>query len=240
MVKLAAPSRPKIRELVVERLKEFIVDEQLQPGDRLPTETTLAARFGVSRLSLREATKSLELLGIVTSKAGVGLTVGQLEIERVTNHLGFHPALHRSSPLQLLETRIVIEIGALPHAARRMQEDPSIGESLQQLVDGFRGARTLQAWIEQDIAFHRALLDASGLTALVAFHDLLQIFFVRFRASVKMAEWKQGIESHQRVLNLLQAQDIDGAVNELRQHIESHKLRMQVEIQADAQNEIAS
>ena len=186
--------------MVVERLKSFIVAEGLNPGDRLPTETVLAARFGVSRLSLREATKSLELLGILTSKAGVGLTVGQLDLERVTNHLGFHPALHRASPLQLLETRILIETGALPHAARRMQEDPAIGDQLQMLADQFRGARTLQAWIDRDIEFHRALLDASGLTALVAFHDLLQIFFQRFRASVKMAEWKQGVESHQRVL----------------------------------------
>jgi GntR family transcriptional repressor for pyruvate dehydrogenase complex len=227
MIQLDALPRPKIRDVVVERLKSFIIAEQLNPGDRLPTETVLAARFGVSRLSLREATKSLELLGILKSKAGVGLTVGQLDLARVTNHLGFHPALHRASPMQLLETRIVIETGALPHAARRMREDATIGASLQLLVDEFRGARTLQAWIDRDIEFHRALLDASGLTALVAFNDLLQIFFQRFRASVKMAEWKKGVESHQRVLDLLEADDVTGAVEELRSHIESHKSRMQ-------------
>jgi len=227
MTELQTLPRPKIRDVVVERLKSFIVAEGLNPGDRLPTETVLAARFGVSRLSLREATKSLELLGILTSKAGVGLTVGQLDMERVTNHLGFHPALHRASPLQLLETRILIETGALPYAARRMQEDPGVGDRLQTLADQFRSARTLQAWIDRDIEFHRALLDASGLTALVAFHDLLSIFFQRFRASVKMAEWKQGVESHQRVLDLLKANDVPAAVDELRVHIESHRIRMQ-------------
>lgn len=227
MIELQSLPRPKIRDVVVERLKSFIIAEGLQPGDRLPTETLLAERFGVSRLSLREATKSLELLGVLTSKAGVGLTVGQLNLERVTHHLGFHPALHQASSLELLETRILIEIGALPHAARRMREDPTIIARLQLLADQFRSARTLQAWIERDIEFHRALLDASGLTALVAFHDLLQIFFQRFRASVKMAEWKQGVESHQRVLDLLAADDVPAAVEELRTHIESHKARMQ-------------
>ncbi|HEY2839630.1 MAG TPA: FCD domain-containing protein [Pirellulales bacterium] len=227
MIQLDSLPRPKIRDVVVERLKSFIIAEGLNPGDRLPTETVLAARFGVSRLSLREATKSLELLGILKSKAGVGLTVGQLDMARMTGHLGFHPALQRASPMQLLETRIVIETGALPHAARRMQADPAIGAALQNLVDQFRGARNLQAWIDRDIEFHRALLEASGLAALVAFNDLLQVFFQRFRASVKMAEWKRGVEGHQRVLDLLQAADVAGAVEELRSHIESHKTRMQ-------------
>ena len=83
----------KIRDVVVERLKSYITSGGLKPGDRLPNETELAVKFGVSRLSLREATKGLELFGIVESKAGVGLTVGQVNLERVTGHLGFHPAL---------------------------------------------------------------------------------------------------------------------------------------------------
>lgn len=57
--------RPKLRDIVAERLKSFIVTENLRAGDKLPTETELAAQFGVSRLSLREATKALEFLGIV-------------------------------------------------------------------------------------------------------------------------------------------------------------------------------
>jgi DNA-binding FadR family transcriptional regulator len=55
-----------------EPVAEYIVDASLKPGDRLPTETELAARFGVSRLSLREATKALELLGIVEARPGKG------------------------------------------------------------------------------------------------------------------------------------------------------------------------
>ena len=101
--------RRKIRDVVAERLKSYIVSEELAPGDRLPTETELAEQFGVSRLSLREATKSLEFLGIVESRTGVGLTVGQIDLQRVTDHLGFHPALHRADPLQLIETRLIID-----------------------------------------------------------------------------------------------------------------------------------
>ena len=220
----ALPKR-KIRDVVAERLKSFIVDEGLEPGDRLPTETELAETFGVNRLSLREATKSLEFLGIVKSRTGVGLTVGQIDLDRMTDHLGFHPALHRADPLQLIDSRIVIETGVLPHVARRMGEDASIYPSLQEIVDRFGTAKKLQTWIDLDIEFHRALIEASGLAPLVAFGDLLQVFFRRFRDSVKKAEWKNGIASHQRIIDQLRDQDVDGATSELRQHIESHKHR---------------
>jgi GntR family transcriptional regulator, transcriptional repressor for pyruvate dehydrogenase complex len=215
--------RQKIRDVVVERLKDLISSGDLKPGDRLPNESELALRFGVSRLSLREATKALELFGIVESKAGVGLTVGQVNLERVTGHLGFHPALQNGSPGQLIDTRIVIETGALPYTAKRMASDPTVYESLTKRVQAFRGTRDLQKWIDLDIAYHRALLDASGLAPLVAFNDLLQIFFQRFRESVKKAQWQWGIESHQRIIDLLRDQDVARASDELRLHIEANR-----------------
>jgi GntR family transcriptional regulator, transcriptional repressor for pyruvate dehydrogenase complex len=223
---LGTVPRLKIRDVVAERLKSYIISENLSSGDRLPTETELAKSFEVSRLSLREATKALEFLGIIESRPGVGLTVGQIDLERVTHHLGFHPSLHKADPNQLIDSRVVIETGVLPHVSRRMAEDSTIHASLQALVDRFRSARKLQQWIEVDIQFHRALIESSGLRPLVAFGDLLQIFFHRFRDSVKTAEWKVGIESHQRLIDHLQDQEIDAATAELRQHIQSHRQRI--------------
>ncbi len=222
-----SPPRLKIRDQAAQQIKELIATDRLVPGDRLPTETELAATFGVSRLSVREATKSLEFLGIIQSKPGVGLTVGQLDLTRITDHLGFHPALHRGDPLQLIDSRVIIETGVLPHVSRRMTTDPAIHAGLQSLVDQFRSAQDLQTWIDLDIAFHRTLLEASGLAPLVAFGDLLHVFFHRFRESVKKAAWKQGIASHQRIIDHLQAQDVPQATDELRTHIESHKQRME-------------
>lgn len=218
--------RPKIRDVVAERLKSYIIEEELVPGDRLPNETELAESFGVSRLSLREATKSLEFLGILKSQTGVGLTVGQIDLDRVTNHLGFHPALHSADPHQLIDSRVIIETGVLPHVARRMAADATIYSSLQAIVDRFSGARKLEDWLKLDIEFHRALIDASGLQPLVAFGDLLQVFFRRFRDSVKKTEWKAGTESHQRIIYDLKDQNVERAVEELKAHIESHRQRM--------------
>ncbi|MEX2188502.1 MAG: GntR family transcriptional regulator [Pirellulales bacterium] len=218
--------RRKMRDEIADRIKEFIAADRLTPGDRLPTESELARRFGVSRLSVREATKALEFVGIVEAKTGVGLTVGRFDLARVTDHLGFHPSLWGASPRQLIESRVVVETGVLPHVARRMAEDDSIYASLLVIVDGFRSARDLQTWIDLDIRFHRTLLESSGLAPLAAFGELLEAFFGRFRDSVKRAEWKQGVESHQRIIDLLRKQNVKGATAELRTHIESHRRRI--------------
>lgn len=218
--------RPKVRDLAAEQIKQYIVQQKLFPGDRLPTETQLAETFGISRLSVREATKALEFLGIVESKTGVGLTVGQIDMKRVTEHLGFHPSLLQVEPQQLIDSRVILETGVLSHVARNMAADSAIEQRLRVLVERFRAARDLNTWIELDIQFHRTLLEASGLQPLVAFGDLLRVFFQRFRESVKKAQWQVGIESHRCLIDLLAAGDVSGATAKLRKHIESHKERI--------------
>lgn len=218
--------RRKVRDQATEQIKQYIVSQKLSPGDRLPTETQLAETFGISRLSVREATKALEFLGIVKSKTGVGLSVGRIDMGRVTEHLGFHAGLLDVDPQQLIDSRVVLETGVLPHVVRRMVADPSIETRLRELAERFHAARNLKTWIDLDIQFHRTLLEASGLQPLVAFGDLLHVFFQRFRESVKKAEWKAGAESHNRIVDDLAKGDVATATAELRKHIESHRERL--------------
>ncbi len=218
--------RSKLRDVVLSRLRKYIVNESLRPGDRLPTETELAARFGVSRLSLREATKSLEMLGIVQAKPGRGLTVGHVNMDRVTEYLGFHPALQNVAPDVLIDTRLVIETGVLPHVADRMSRDPAIYEKLDGINRELRQARTVQRWVESDMAFHRELISASGLFPLMAFSDVLDVFFQRFRESIKKAEWAKGIDGHQHIIDALRQGRVEDSEKCLRVHIESHRGRV--------------
>jgi len=197
--------RQRRSDMVAHRIRELIVDNSLLPGDRLPTEHELAGRFGVSRLAVREATKALEFLGLLEASPRRGLTVGALDLQRVTPFLQFHPTLRETTPDSLIDTRIVLETGGLPWVATRMREDASI------------------------IRFHRQLLQASGLAPLVAFHDLLDIFFQRFRPRLPDElhrdgdDWQRGVESHLEIVDALRAGDVLSACNQLRSHIESHR-----------------
>lgn len=219
--------RKRLSDTVADRIRDHILDNKLQTGDRLPTEHEFAHQLGVSRLAVREATKSLEFLGLLDASPRRGLTVGQFDLERVTPFLQFHPAVREATPAQLLDTRVVIETGGLPFAIRRMKENPTLYDELAAIEAEFHKVKTLSGWIELDVAFHRQLLEASGLTPLVAFNDLLQMFFQRFRESVKKAQWKQAIDSHKRILDALRAGRLEPACDELRSHIESHRQRME-------------
>lgn len=218
--------RQRVSDVIADKIKRFIHDNGLRAGDRLPTEHELADRFGVSRISIREATKALGFLGILDAKPGRGLTVGRVDMGRVTEYLGFHLTLANYPPQQLIDTRVVLEIGVLSHLATRMSEDPSIYDHLQALNEEFRQTRDIERWIELDIMFHRQLLEFSGLAPLLAFHDLLEIFFRRFRESVKKAEWKEGLDGHQQIIDALRAGDLTLASTVLRCHIESHRNRI--------------
>ena len=216
-----------MRDQVSEQIKQYIIEGKLMPGDRLPTEHQLADTFGISRLSVREATKTLEFLGIVESKTGVGLSVGRINMERMTKHLGFHAGLLDADPQQLVDSRVIIETGVLPHVARRMADDPSIETHLRSLAEQFGTARDLKALIEIDIQFHRSLIEASGLQPLVAFGDLLALFFQRFRKAIEKSDFRKvGAENHLRLVDLLATGQVAAASDELRKQIEDNKKRL--------------
>jgi GntR family transcriptional repressor for pyruvate dehydrogenase complex len=221
--------RKRLSDTVADRIRQHILENDLHAGDRLPTEHQFADRLGVSRLAVREATKSLQFVGLLEASPRRGLTVGTLDLERVTPFLRFHPAIREVTAEQLIDTRVIIETGGLKFVARRMRHDRSIYEDLSAIVAQFDKAKTLSAWIELDVAFHRRLLEASGLAPLVAFNDLLQIFFARFRESVKRAEWKLAIKSHQRIVELLARGKVRLASDAMQSHIESHRDRTEAD-----------
>jgi len=218
--------RPRLSDMVADRIRGYIQENGLQPGDRLPTEYEFAARLGVSRLAVREATKALGFLGLLEASPRRGLTVGALDLGRVTPFLEFHPLLRETTAAQLIDTRVILETGGLPQVVERLREDTTLYDGLLSAAEAFRSAKDVATWIELDITFHRLLLEASGLAPLIAFHELLEIFFRRFRESVKKAEWRSGIESHLRLVEHLHEGRVEEARLELRKHIESHRERM--------------
>ena len=96
---------PRVYEGVVEKLKASISSGELQPGDPLPSERRLMDDFGVSRSSLREAFRVLELLGLIESIPGKGRFVRR----PASTDEGEPIPLEDSALLELMEARRVLE-----------------------------------------------------------------------------------------------------------------------------------
>jgi GntR family transcriptional repressor for pyruvate dehydrogenase complex len=218
-----AIERRNLSEVVAERIRQYIIDNGLKAGDRLPTEQELSDRFGVSRVSTREATKALGFLGIIDAAPRRGLVVGRIDMKRLTSYLSFHLAISDFPRQQLLDARIVIETGALAHAMRRMAEEPELYGRLTEATAAVEAAPDLDGRIAADAAFHRALLDASGVSPLMAFHDLLTIFFDRFRRSLASGDWETGFRQHRQIIDALRAGDLTLACDVLTRHVDHHR-----------------
>ena len=212
--------------MVAEKIKDLILQHELRPGDRLPTEQELADRFGVSRISVREATKALGFLGIIDSAPRRGLTVGTLDMDRVSRYLGFHFAVSDFPVEQLIDTRVVIETGGLRYTCVRVQDEPDICTKLDEINRKYKEAESNEERFQYDLEFHRQLLAASGIDALVAFHDLIQIFFQRLRASLEKTNFERAADAHGRIVDAVQRNAVNEATELLRVHIEFHKGRI--------------
>lgn len=213
--------RRKTSDILVDQIKQYITSHDLKPGDHLPTESDLAKSFGVSRISVREATKTLGFLGIVEAKPGRGLTVGRMDVGRLKESLSFHPAMYDVPGDELVDTRVIVESGIVPYVAKRMAADPEIYNQLNTLNDELRRATDPTTYVKLDAAFHQLLVVSSGLTPLAAFSDLLQVFFERFRKLVKK-NWRGGVDVHQEIIDAMRDGNLPLAAKLLHAHIEAH------------------
>ena len=156
------PGRRAFEEILFQ-LERAIVSSDLAAGDRLPPERELAARFKVSRTSVREALRVLEALGLVRVRRGADN--GATLLERPDNALEplfrFHLALQHVSLANLVEFRTVIESWTAQAAAALQLEDNLRGAdaALRQTE-----AQELDppAFLALDIEFHLELARAAG------------------------------------------------------------------------------
>ncbi|MCE5268146.1 MAG: GntR family transcriptional regulator [Planctomycetaceae bacterium] len=214
--------RQRLSEALTARLRKYIIDHDLKPGDPLPTEREMVERFGVSHTVVREATKALDFLGIIDAAPRRGMVLDNFDFDRVSEYFGFHFALSDYPKDKLLKSRSVIETGALPYTMEAMRQDPSLYPKLQKLAQAAPDVDSVDdRWIEYDIAFHRGLVEASGLAPLASLCDLLQAFFHKFRTA--MGDVHKGQEAHSQIVEALHAGRLDVATGLLRSHFEFYE-----------------
>lgn len=145
-------TRMSAAEAVFADIRDAIVSGRIAVGDKLPAESALATRHGVSRSVIREALRSCTALGLTETKTGRGTFVVR---DRVTGDLDIGDYDAR----ELMEARPHVEIPSAGWAAeRRTDEDLQV---LEGLTDEMRSEDDHQAWVLLDGQFHTAVARAS-------------------------------------------------------------------------------
>lgn len=168
------PIRPtRIYAEIVDQILKLISRGDVTSGHKLPSERQLAEQLNVSRSALREAMTALEVLGIVEIKAGVGIFIGTNsgpDNSGVMDEVA--KLIAKVGPLELLETRMLIEPGAAEMAAERRTADDlrAMDDAVRQMEFELQEGR--DAW-EPDWGFHRAVATATQNPLIEAVFDHL-------------------------------------------------------------------
>lgn len=207
---------------VLRELRGYIRARDLNVGDRLPTERDLAEALGVSRATVREAMNSLESVGIVERKPRRGTTLGQVNLSLLGELLRFSLIRTRADLEEMLAVRRMLEVNMLPMIAANATEE----DWARMAEANRRMAAEIDIWphvAEADLAFHRALLTATGNGMLYQFYGLIREFFDEISMYYPGDEKKvrRAVEEHHTLIDLLRAGNVADAQKVMEAHLSS-------------------
>jgi GntR family transcriptional regulator, transcriptional repressor for pyruvate dehydrogenase complex len=219
-----ATEATSITDAVVRRLEDLVLGE-LEPGAELPSEAELAARFQVSRLTVREAARSLQARGLVETHHGRRTMVAHPNAAPIG---GFFTAAVRRDPrqlLDLLEVRRALEVHIASLAAA--QASRTAVSAMELALAAMReAAEDPVALHEADIAFHASLASGAGNQLLRFLIEAMEEPLRASRMRSMRGHLARGgtvadvIEQHALILERVKARDAKGAAAAMAAHLE--------------------
>lgn len=213
-------SRDTLVTEIAQHLMAFLLSGQVAPGTRLPSERKLAETFGIGRSALREAMKSLNLLGIVEVRQGDGTYLKRTESDLLPQAIEWGLLLGQPRTLDLVEARRHIEVLVARLAAERANE-VTVRE-LRQILRQMKDDRS-DVFVEQDVAFHMKLAEIAGNSVLAdVLSSIRTLLRVWMRRVVEAAgETGTSYREHAKVFEAVRRGDPEAAGAAMAAHMES-------------------
>lgn len=228
----ATPPRGAARrwEHVVTGIRELIRRDGLKQGDRLPGERQLAERFGVSRGTVREAMQFLGAIGLVATRHGDGSVLRAASSSTLRNTWRDWVAKHQGRVLELIEARMGSEMLAAELAARRA--GPEHLERMAEALRAMKAARDATAFVQCDLAFHSAVLQAAGNRTLREIAEALGAELVPERAALADLAGRvtRSHAEHLAIYAAIRAGDAARAREAVRAHLASVQHDVLIEV----------
>lgn len=218
-----------LADRVYRELLALIIQGDLQEGDRLSTEQTLAEQFKTSRPTVREALSRLRADGIITSRQGAGTFVTRRPDPDLPR---FMPLESLSDIRRCIEFRIVIEAGAASLAAN-MADETDLAQIQQELARLQTAVASDILGVQEDFDFHMAIARASknhffvSVIASIQQQVLFGMNLLRnFSLSTNPERRLRVQAEHVAVVQAIQQRDSAAAEAAMRLHLENTRSRM--------------
>jgi len=230
-MKVAVRNEYNLSERVTQYLVKYIQDNDLKPGDRVPSEVQVTGKLGISRGVVRQAYHSLRTAGILEIAMGRSPRVGEM------SHAAFTPlfvhalSTEQASVEDVLELRCAVEVRAAELAATHRNSGHV--EALRKAVEEMRKTvKELDRFARVDVRFHQVIGNATG-------NPLFEIFSRALRGSYEssirtglhsrttLAQINQIVDTHEAIVDAIEAQRPSQAHKLMALHFEEAKNALQ-------------
>ena len=211
---------------VTRRLLDYLISGEIQPGDRLPSERQLAEMLGVGRSHVRQAIKSLTVLGLIDARQGDGTYLKRTDSPLLPLAIEWGLLLGAKQSQDLVEARSELEILLAGLAAERRGENDL--EELRHHVATMQATTDNDEFVRADVAFHLAIAKAAGnrsmLQIMRSIQSLMEVWITRvaYAPGTRPATWAE----HAAVLDAIEAGDADAARHMMGGHMEGAAERL--------------
>ncbi len=212
--------KQNISDIILQQMKEQILNGDWEPGKKIPSENELTKLFGVSRISVRQALQKLTAIGLIETRVGEGSFVKKLSPGIAMNNL--IPALYLGpdSLKEVLEFRKVME-GRVAELAC-LKAGPDDIENLEKIYgDMEKDKDNLEKFSQEDYNFHIALGTITNNSIIIQLYTIIQEQLnIAFKKIVTVRGNKAGLYYHKLILDAMKEKDCEKAKKMMDEHME--------------------
>lgn len=222
---MSAPNKTqKVYDQVIEKIKNKIKYGEIKKGEKLPTEREMSESLGVSRASIREALRALEVIGLIESRQGAGNYIRSNFNNSLLEPLSIMFMLQESSPKEMYDLRETLELQCAKLAAKNIKDNEL--ELLTAILDRMYIASSEEESLELDIKFHYLIAKASRNVLLINVLNVISQLVDEFIRRARMKIFHEGntkesvLLIHENLVKNLKKRDELRAYNAMKEHFE--------------------
>ncbi|MDM8101284.1 FadR/GntR family transcriptional regulator [Oceanobacillus oncorhynchi] len=223
MEPINASERKSLKQTIIQEIKQYIIDNNLKAGDRLPAERKFMEIFGVSRSVIREALSYLENTGVTRVRQGQGAILNESNIDKLLNSFFFLWQVNGGDLKDIQSLRVIFESSAMEEIIKIENNNNLL--KLKESVINNREAVTREAFIVADMNFHKQLLEATNNVLFIQMTNMITSYFFESasRIDITHQEFQKINDEHEKMVDMLINKDVEGAKSLLTAHINNTK-----------------
>ncbi len=204
-------------------IHDYIMRHQLKPGDLLPSEAELSREIGVSRNVIREAIKSMELMGMVKACPGRGTEVREFSLDFIFSHaLFFRMAEDERLVRQMFDIRKTLELGYMRQAFDSISQE-NIAR-MREIAERMRASwEESGAFAREDREFHQTLFASVGNPVLTSLLDAIWAVDTGYQLEEKLPHLASSVAKHEAIVDALEEYDYLKFAHAMYRHYSSGK-----------------